>query len=122
MNVQDKKQSRVRRHTRIRKRLRGVAERPRISVFKSKSHIYAQVIDDERGVTIASASTVDPEIRSAGLKNTGNRDAAKKVGLLLGKRAVEKGVTKAVFDRGGFVYHGRIQELADSAREAGLDF
>lgn len=122
MNVQNKKASRVRRHTRIRKRIRGVAERPRVSVFKSKNHIYAQVIDDDRGVTIASASTVDPEIRGAGLKNTGNREAAKKVGMLLGKRALEKGVRKAVFDRGGFVYHGRIQELADSARKAGLDF
>ena len=122
MNVQQKRESRVRRHARIRKRVRGVAERPRISVFKSKSHIYAQVIDDDRGITIASASTVDPEVRGGGLKNTGNREAAKKVGMLLGKRALEKGVTKAVFDRGGFIFHGRIRELAASAREAGLDF
>jgi len=122
VNVQEKRESRVRRHARLRKRIRGVAGKPRISVFKSKNHIYAQVIDDERGVTLASASTVDPEIRSAGLKNTGNREAAKKVGTLLGKRALEKGVSKAVFDRGGFVFHGRIRDLADSAREAGLDF
>lgn len=122
MNVQQKRESRIRRHVRIRKRIRGATGRPRITVFKSSNHIYAQVIDDDRGVTIASASTVDPEIRSAGLKNTGNREAAKKVGMLLGKRAVEKGVSKAVFDRGGYIYHGRIQELADSAREAGLDF
>ena len=101
--------------------MRGSAARPRISVFKSTRHIYAQLIDDAAGVTLVSASTLDKELRE-GLGHGGNREAAKKVGDLLGRRAVEKGIRQAVFDRGGFPYHGRVKELADAARGAGLEF
>jgi len=101
--------------------VRGSAARPRISVFKSTRHIYAQLIDDAAGVTLVSASTLDKELRE-GLGHGGNREAAKKVGDLLGRRAVEKGIRQAVFDRGGFPYHGRVKELADAARGAGLEF
>ncbi len=104
-------------HARIRKKVNGTSERPRLNVFRSLNHIYAQLIDDSQGVTIASASTV-----TAKLTTGGNIEAAKEIGKLVAERAKEKGVSKVVFDRGGYLYHGRIKALADAAREAGLEF
>jgi large subunit ribosomal protein L18 len=104
-------------HTRIREKLSGTAERPRLNVFRSLNHIYAQVIDDQKGETIASASTL-----AIKAKTGGNVAAAKEVGKTIAERAKEKGVKKVVFDRGGFLYHGRIKALADAAREGGLEF
>ena len=115
-----KYKARLIRHLRVRKNIRGTSERPRLSVFRSSKHIYAQLIDDVQGVTLASASTVDKEL--AGNGNGGNVEAARKVGELIAKRAKEKGHENVVFDRGGYLYHGRIQALADAAREAGLQF
>jgi large subunit ribosomal protein L18 len=118
----DKKHElRERRHVRVRKKVNGTRERPRLAVFRSLHHIYAQVIDDSQGKTLASASTLDPDLRQS-LKTGGDIEAAKAVGRLVGERAREKGVEKVVFDRGGFNYHGRVQGLADAAREAGLQF
>lgn len=113
--------ARIRRHQRIRKKLRGRAECPRVAVFKSTRHIYAQLIDDDSGATLASASTMDKELKGSD-GHGGNQEAAKKVGELLGKRALEKGVRRVVFDRGGYPYHGRVKVLADAARGAGLEF
>jgi large subunit ribosomal protein L18 len=107
-------------HKRIRTKMTGTAERPRLNVYRSLNHIYTQVIDDTNGVTIASASTVAK--KGAEAKAGGNVEAAKAVGKLIAERAKEKGVTKVVFDRGGYLYHGRIKALADAAREAGLEF
>ena len=104
-------------HTRIRKQLAGTTERPRLNVYRSLNHIYAQVIDDMQGVTLVSASTV-----AAKSKTGGNVAAAKEIGKQIAERAKEKGITKVVFDRGGYLYHGRIKALADAAREAGLEF
>ncbi len=104
-------------HARIRQKVHGTAERPRLNVYRSLNHIYAQVIDDNHGVTLASASTVTGKIKVGG-----NLAAAKEVGRLVGEAAIAKGVKKVVFDRGGYLYHGRIKALADAAREAGLDF
>jgi large subunit ribosomal protein L18 len=119
MTTKQKQALRVRRHYRVRKRVTGTADRPRLAVFRSNKHISAQVIDDVGGRTLASASTVEKDLRSnAG----GNRDAAKTVGQLVGERAKAAGVSKVVFDRGGFLYHGRVAALADAAREAGLEF
>ncbi|MGC5327774.1 50S ribosomal protein L18 [Brevibacillus sp. SYSU BS000544] len=115
----DKNKARKKRQLRIRKRVIGSAIRPRLNVFRSSKHIYAQLIDDVTGATIASASSLDKEL---GLKNGSNIEAAAAVGSLIAKRAVEKGTTEVVFDRGGYLYHGRIQALADAAREAGLQF
>ena len=112
---------RQRRHRRVRKKVRGTAERPRLAVFRSNNHIYAQVIDDVAGRTLAAASTADASVKSAG-GGTGNIDAAKRVGALVAERAKAAGVGKVVFDRGGFLYHGRVAALADAAREAGLEF
>ncbi len=106
-------------HSRIRKKVRGAEARPRLTVFRSLNHIYAQVIDDNRGVTVCSASTLE---KSAGVGNGGNVDAAKTVGRLIAERAKDKGVTQVVFDRGGYIYHGRVKALAEAAREAGLQF
>jgi large subunit ribosomal protein L18 len=106
-------------HTRIRKKVRGGETRPRLAVFRSVNHIYAQLIDDDAGVTICSASTVE---KSAGVGKGGNIDAAKAIGKLIAERAKDKGVTQAVFDRGGYIYHGRVRALAEAAREAGLQF
>lgn len=114
-----KSESRKRRHFRVRKKVSGTAARPRLSVFRSARHIYAQVVDDVQGHTIAAASTMEPALRS---KATGNTDAAKEVGRLLAERARAAGVTAVVFDRGGFQFHGRIAALAQAAREAGLEF
>ncbi len=107
------------RHLRIRKNISGTASVPRLAVFKSNTHIYAQVIDDVKGVTLVSASSIDKELK---LANGSNVEAAKQVGALVAKRAQEKNIETIVFDRGGYLYHGRIKALADAAREAGLKF
>jgi large subunit ribosomal protein L18 len=117
----DKNKARLKRHLRVRKKINGTAARPRLSVFRSSKHMYAQLIDDVAGVTIASASTQDKELTEA-IGNGGNVAAATKVGELIAQRAQAKGVTEVVFDRGGYLYHGRIQALAAAAREAGLEF
>lgn len=108
-------------HRRIREKIRGTAERPRLAIFRSLNHIYAQLIDDEGGRTLAAASSGDKEL-NAKLKKGGNVAAAKLVGELLAKRAIDQGVQKVVFDRGGFIYHGRVKTLAEAARAAGLKF
>lgn len=115
----DKNATRKKRHARVRSKLSGTAARPRLNVYRSNKHIYAQLIDDVQGVTLASASTLDKEVN---VESSSNIDAAVKVGELVAKRAVEKGVKAVVFDRGGYLYHGRIKALADSARENGLEF
>ncbi len=118
VNKQDSNKARLHRHKRVRGKINGTAERPRLNVFRSTSNIYAQLIDDEKGVTLASASTLDKEFNGYG----GNKEAAKIVGNLIAKRALEKGISEVVFDRGGYVFHGRVKELADGAREGGLKF
>jgi large subunit ribosomal protein L18 len=115
----DKNVARKRRHERVRKNLFGTAERPRLNVYRSNKHIYAQLIDDTNGVTLVSASTVDKELS---VDSTSGVDAATKVGELIAKRAQDKGHKSVVFDRGGYLYHGRVKALADAAREAGLEF
>ncbi|SFM41459.1 large subunit ribosomal protein L18 [Gracilibacillus orientalis] len=115
----DKNSVRKKRHQRIRKNLFGTEERPRLNVFRSNKHIYAQLIDDVNNVTLVSASTVDNDLN---LEATGNVEAAKQVGEVVAKRAFDKGFTNVVFDRGGYLYHGRVKSLADAAREAGLEF
>ena len=117
----DRKEARERRHLRVRKKVFGTPERPRLSVYRSEKNIYAQIIDDTNRVTVVSASSLEAEIKGA-VNHCGNKDAARKVGELVAKRAVEKGITEVVFDRGGYLYHGRVQELAEGAREAGLKF
>ena len=112
---------RVKKHMRIRNRFNGTAERPRLAVFRSNNHMYAQIIDDTVGNTLVSASTLEKEIK-AELEKTNNVDAAAYLGTVIGKKAVEAGIKEVVFDRGGFIYHGKIQALADAAREAGLEF
>ena len=114
----EKKQIRTRIHKRIRRKLAGSPERPRLAVFRSVAHIYAQVIDDTRGQTLVSASSVDKGGKTKG----GNVAAAKAIGKLVAERAKEKGIKAVVFDRGGYQYHGRVKALADAAREAGLEF
>ena len=114
----DTNKARIKRHMRVRNKISGTAECPRLNVFRSNTNIYAQLIDDINGVTLASASSLDKEITA----NGGNKEAAKEVGKLVAKRAADKGITKVVFDRGGYVYHGKIKALADAAREAGLEF
>ncbi|NLP46528.1 MAG: 50S ribosomal protein L18 [Epulopiscium sp.] len=120
-----KKQSRnsirIKKHKRMRHYITGTSEKPRLCVFKSDKHMYAQVIDDIQGHTLVAASTLEKDIQSK-VKNTSNKEAAALVGEILGQRAKEKGIHQVVFDRGGFVYHGKIKALADAAREAGLDF
>jgi len=117
----DKNKSRLRRHVRVRKKISGTAERPRLNVYRSEKHIYAQLIDDVNGVTLAAASTLDKELRDQ-VDNGGNVEAARKVGELIANRGKAAGISNVVFDRGGYLYHGRIQALADAAREAGLEF
>ncbi len=117
-----KNQKRGHIHQRIRKKLRGTAERPRLNIYRSLNHIYVQVIDDLHGVTLVSASTVEGKKAGAGQPTGGNVAAAKSVGKTIAQRAREKGVKKVVFDRGGYIYHGRVKALADAAREAGLEF
>ena len=116
VNKADKNVARLRRHRRVRGKISGTAARPRLDVFRSAKHIYAQVIDDEQGVTLASASSMDKDFNAYG----GNIDAAKKVGENIAKKCLEKGITEVVYDRGGFVDHGRGQARAEGAREAGL--
>ena len=114
----NKNAMRLKRHVRVRGKISGTPERPRLNVFRSNANIYAQVIDDVNGVTLASASTLDKEFEGA----AGNCEAAKKVGLLVAQRAKEKGISVVVFDRGGYIYHGRVAALAEGAREGGLEF
>jgi large subunit ribosomal protein L18 len=116
----DKQSARARRHYRVRKKVAGTAERPRLAVFRSNKHISAQVIDDRTGRTLASASTVEKDLRQKG--GTGNKAAATTVGRTVAERAKVAGVSRVVFDRGGFLYHGRVAAVADAAREAGLEF
>ncbi len=114
----DKNSERIKRHKRIRNKISGTPERPRLSVFRSTNHIYAQIIDDVNGKTLVSASSVEKDFGMTG----GNCEAAKKVGQLVAERAADKGISEVVFDRGGYVYHGRVQSLAEGAREGGLKF
>lgn len=114
----DKNKSRLKRHMRIRNKIEGTAECPRLNVFRSSKNIYAQIIDDEKGFTLVSASTLDKEFSG----NGGNKEAAHKVGVNIAKKALEKNIEKVVFDRGGYVFHGRVKELAEGAREGGLKF
>lgn len=121
VTVSRKVEARVRRRKRVRKRVKGTPERPRLSVFRSLRHTYAQVIMDTTGQTMASASTLSKEIRGE-LKRTGNTEAAKKVGELIAKKSIERGIKMVVFDRDGYLYHGRIKALGEAARENGLIF
>lgn len=114
----DKNKSRLHRHRRVRGKIMGTADCPRLNVYRSAKNIYAQIIDDVKGVTLASASSLDKELGS----NGGNKEGARKVGSLIAKNAAEKGIEKVVFDRGGYLYHGRVKELAEGAREGGLKF
>ena len=114
----DSKKARLKRHTRVRSKVSGTAECPRLDVFRSLQNIYAQLIDDTTGTTLVSASTVEKEFKEYG----GNKEAARAVGKKLAERALEKNIKDVVFDRGGYVYHGRVQELAEGAREGGLNF
>ena len=118
----NKDEVRRRIHIRIRKKVKGDASRPRLAVFRSLKHIYAQIIDDRAGVTLVAASTNEKSANPAASGVGGNLAGAKQIGQLVAQRAIEKGVKKVVFDRGGFLYHGRIKALADAAREAGLEF
>ncbi len=120
-SLSQKSLSRLKRKIRVRKKIRGVSDRPRLNIFKSAKHIYAQIIDDTNGSTLAAVSTLADTVKGD-LKYTGNIEAAKKVGASIAKVALEKGITSVVFDRNGFLYHGRIKALADSARENGLSF
>ncbi len=117
----DKNEERLRRHTRVRKKISGTAETPRLSVYRSLNHIYVQVIDDVKGVTLCSASTMEKEVKGE-IKDKTKTEAAKLVGKKVAERALKKGVKAVVFDRGGYLYTGRVQAVADGAREAGLNF
>ena len=117
----DTKKARAKRHKRVRSKISGTASCPRLCVFRSTSNIYAQIIDDTVGNTLVSASTLDKELK-AELEKTNNVDAASKLGTVIAKKALDKGITTVVFDRGGFIYQGKVKALADAAREAGLDF
>jgi large subunit ribosomal protein L18 len=120
MSTKQKQVARARRHHRVRKKVTGTAERPRLAVFRSNKHITAQVIDDRAGRTVAAASTVERDLRQVGA--TGNKAAAATVGRLVAERARAAGIRSVVFDRGGFLYHGRVAAVADAARQAGLEF
>ena len=117
----DSNEVRLRIHERIRKKLAGTEARPRLCVFRSNKHIYAQIVDDSKGTTLTAASSLDPDTKGA-VKNGGNIAAAKAVGKRVAERALEKGIKAVLFDRGGYIYHGRVKALADAAREAGLKF
>jgi large subunit ribosomal protein L18 len=121
INKENKNKKRKIRHVRVRRKVFGTPERPRLSVYRSLSNIYAQIIDDTTGSTIAAASTLDKEIKE-NVSSAGNKEAAKMVGQFVAKKAVEKGINEVVFDRAGYIYHGRVKELAEGAREAGLQF
>ena len=118
VNKADTNKARLNRHKRVRGKISGTAERPRLNVFRSSANIYAQIIDDVKGVTLVAASSLDKEFNG----NGGNKEAARKVGELIAKRAAEKGISQVVFDRGGYIFHGRVKELAEGAREGGLKF
>ena len=117
----DKNANRLQRHKRVRRKITGTTQRPRLCVFRSSNNIYAQIIDDANRVTLTAASSLDAEVKGA-VNHGGNKEAAKMVGEMIAKRAIEKGITEVVFDRGGYLYHGRVQDLAEAAREAGLKF
>ena len=117
----DKNAKRLQRHKRVRRKVFGTPQRPRLCVFRSSNNIYAQIIDDTNRVPLVAASSLDEAVKGA-VNHTGNKEAAKLVGEMVAKKAVEKGITEVVFDRGGYIYHGRIKELAEGAREAGLKF
>ena len=117
----DKNANRLQRHKRVRRKITGTTQRPRLCVFRSSNNIYAQIIDDANRVTLTAASSLDAEVKGA-VNHGGNKEAAKMVGEMVAKKAVEKGITEVVFDRGGYIYHGRVQVLAEAAREAGLKF
>ena len=117
----DKNAKRLQRHKRVRRKITGTTQRPRLCVFRSSNNIYAQIIDDTNRVTLVAASSLEADVKGA-VNHTGNKEAAKMVGEMVAKKAVEKGITEVVFDRGGYIYHGRIKELAEGAREAGLKF
>ena len=121
INKESRSKVREKKHLRIRNRFSGTAERPRLAVFRSNNHMYAQIIDDTVGNTLVSASTVQKEVK-AELEKTNNVDAAAYLGKVIAKKALDKGITTVVFDRGGFIYQGKIKALADAAREAGLEF
>jgi large subunit ribosomal protein L18 len=112
---------RKKRHMKIRNKISGTPERPRMCVFRSNKHIYAQIVDDTKAATLAAASTKEPDIAGA-LEKTSNVEAAKAVGSAIGKKAKDRGITKVVFDRGGYIFHGKVKALADAARESGLEF
>ena len=118
VSKKDSNKARLHRHVRVRSKISGTAECPRLNVFRSLNHIYAQVIDDVKGVTLVAASSTEKDFGMTG----GNKTAARKVGEMIANRAAEKGISEVVFDRGGYVYHGRVQELAEGAREGGLKF
>ena len=118
VSKKDSNQARLHRHIRVRGKISGTAERPRLNVFRSLNHIYAQLIDDVKGVTLVSASSVEKDFGMTG----GNKEAARKVGNMIAERALKNGIENVVFDRGGYIYHGRVQELAEGAREGGLKF
>ena len=118
VNKIDSNKSRLKRHKRVRGKISGTPECPRLNVFRSTNNIYAQIIDDINGKTLVSASTLDKEFEGKG----GNKEAAREVGKLIAKRALEKNIEKVVFDRGGYIFHGRVKELAEGAREGGLKF
>ena len=121
VSKQSRQEVRVKKHMKIRNRFSGTAERPRLAVFRSNNHMYAQIIDDTVGNTLVSASTLEKEVK-AEIEKTNNVDAAAYLGTVIAKRAIEKGIKEVVFDRGGFIYQGKIAALADAAREAGLEF
>ena len=121
VNKESRSEVRIKKHMRVRNHFAGTADRPRLAVFRSNNHMYAQIIDDSVGNTIVAASTVEKSIKEA-LEQTDNVDAAAYVGKVVAERALEKGIKTVVFDRGGFIYQGKVQALADAAREAGLEF
>lgn len=114
-------ENRKRRHRRVRKKIAGTASVPRLNIFRSSRHVYAQVIDDSAGQTLAAASSLEPDLRQE-LEHGGNTAAARKVGEVIARRALDRGIERVVFDRGGYLYHGRVKALADAARETGLQF
>lgn len=118
---ESRKEIREKKHYKLRNRFSGTTERPRLAVYRSNDHIYAQIIDDAAGKTLVAAGTVEKDVRAA-LKNTDNVEAASYIGELVAKRAAEKGITKVVFDRGGYIYQGKVAALAEAARKAGLEF
>ena len=121
VNKKSRSEVRLKKHRRIRNRFSGTAERPRLAVFRSNNHMYAQIIDDDAQNTLVSASTLQKDVK-AELQKTNNVEAASYLGTVIAKKALEKGITTVVFDRGGFIYHGKVKALADAAREAGLEF